>query len=81
MTDINEQDVIGIFWWNDPETGVKYRCRGTGKKYDDFYNKWVPKSSYRCIGVDWPWDFFVFDNHDDHFKLLNDYPNDVFEDE
>lgn len=53
-----------------------YRCRGTmASEYSRFYNQWVLKSSYRCTYENFPWDHFVFDNPEDHEKLLRDFPN------
>jgi hypothetical protein len=74
-----ETDVLRIWYWVDNGI-IKYRTRGIGKKYDDFYQNWIPKSSYHCIGDDYPWDFFVFKNTADHERLLKDYPEDVYED-
>jgi len=74
-----EPNVMGIYYWM--EDGVRqYRCRGIGAKYNNFYRNWIPNSSYKCIGSDFPWDFFIFKNPEDHDKLLQDYPEDVFED-
>lgn len=72
-------DILGIHWWRE-EDGIHYRCRGIGDKYMRLYNEWFPKSSYRCTSVDFPWDFFVFDNPKDHDRLIADFPGDVIED-
>lgn len=73
-------DVLGIYWWN--ENGTKhYRCRGSGLKYMRFYKEWVPEHSYRCTSSDFPWDFFVLDDPDDHERLVKAFPGDVIEDE
>ena len=74
MTD----DVLGIIWWDD-ENGRHYRCRGFGPKYEHFY-LWAKHSSYRCTSTDWPWDFFVFDDPNDHDRLIREFPCDVWED-
>jgi hypothetical protein len=72
-------DVLGIIWWDDD--GVrKYRCCGTGEKYQKFYREFVPNSSYRCTSTDFPWDFFVFDNPQDHERLISAFPGDVSKD-
>jgi hypothetical protein len=76
---LTDPDVIGFYWWW--EDGVRhYRCRGIGPKYTDFYHNWIPTSSYRCTGDDWPWDFFVFDDPADHERLIAKFPDDVVED-
>ena len=77
---MNDEYMI-IYWWHGDDGSKKYRCSGTGKKYTDFYRNWIPQSSYRCTSSDWPWDFFVFDNPDDHAKLIQAYPEDVWQDE
>lgn len=67
-------NVLGIVWYDDKENNVRrYRCRGVGEKYTKFYREWVPKSSYKCTGSDfpWPWPKFngskrlIVGNHDD----------------
>lgn len=76
---MTDPDVIGFYWWW--EDGVRhYRCRGIGPKYTDFYRNWIPTSSYRCTGDDWPWDFFVFADPADHERLIAKFPDDVMED-
>jgi hypothetical protein len=76
---MSNPDVIGIYWW--VEDGIKhYRCRGIGPKYEKFYKEWIPSSSYKCTGDDWPWDFFMFTDPKDHDRLIADFPGDVFED-
>lgn len=77
---MTEPDVIGFAWyWKD---GIRhYACRGIGTRYTDFYRNWIPTSSYRCTGVDWPWDFFVFDDPVDHDRLVAKFPDDIWEDD
>lgn len=70
--------VLGVIWW-DTEDGRHYRCQGSGSKYRRFY-QWVKQTSYRCTGEDFPWDFFVFDDLDDHDLLVKEFPGDVWED-
>lgn len=78
---MSEPNVLGIMWWDNEEDGLRhYRCQGVGPIYKHFYKEWVPKSSYRCTSIDWPWDFFVFDNPKDHDRLIQDFPNCVSED-
>lgn len=75
----NNHDILGICWREID--GVRtYRCRGLGPKYEYFYSTWVPKSSYKCISVDWPWDTFILTDPNDHEKLIELFPNDVEED-
>lgn len=69
----DEPDVMGIIWVFKPDGTRGYRCRGIGPTYDRFYQEWVPQSSYRCTGDDWPWDYFVFDDERDHAILLMDF--------
>ena len=66
-------DVIGFVWYINEEGIREYACRGIGLRYSKFYDEWVPKSSYRFIRMDWPWDMFVFDNPEDHTRLVNDF--------
>lgn len=73
-----EHDILGISYWEDDYGDIYYSCRGTGKKYTDFYRNWVPNSSYENTGLDWPWDYFVFTDPADHERLLRDYPEDVY---
>ena len=73
-------DVIGFVWYINEDGIREYACRGIGLRYSKFYDEWVPKSSYRFIRMDWPWDMFVFDNPEDHTRLVNDFPDDVYED-
>jgi len=75
-----DNDIIGIIWWTDDDGSIHYRCRGTGETYRKFYEEWVPTSSYRCTSVDFPWDFFVFDNPIDHDRLIQDFPGIVVKD-
>lgn len=76
MTDGN---ILGIIWW-DADDGRHYRCRGFGIKYRYFYDRWIKTTSYRCTSEDWPWDFFVFDDPNDHERLIQEFPGDVSED-
>jgi hypothetical protein len=69
---------FGIGWHFQEDGTKKYYCRGTGDKYKYFYDVWVKFSSYRCVGVDWPWDMFVFDNPKDHERLIRDHPDSVY---
>jgi hypothetical protein len=78
---MTKTESFGIVWWDDLNKGRQYSCRGIGKQYADFYKNWVPKSSYRSVGEDWPWDFFVFDDPKDHDRLIADYPDDVWRDD
>lgn len=73
-------DKMFIYWWKDDNDTIKYRCRGWGPKYLNFYENWILSSSYRCYHDDFPWDYFVFEDPKDHQRLIEDYPNDVFED-
>jgi hypothetical protein len=76
---VNESDVLGILWY-DGEDGIRhYRSRGFGPKYKRFYT-WIKSSSYRCTGDDMPWDYFVFDDPNDHERLVADFPGDVWHD-
>jgi hypothetical protein len=76
---MSDADVMGIYWW--VEDGIKhYRCRGIGPKYTKFYREWIPSSSYKPTGEDWPWDYFIFTNPEDHNRLVADFPGDVIED-
>lgn len=52
-----------------------YGCRGTGPRYQAFY-KWVRTKSYKCVQVDMPWDFFVFDTFADENEFLDNYSED-----
>lgn len=72
-------DVLGVYWWRDDDGVIHYRARGIGSKYIRFYS-WLEKTSYRCTGEDWPWDFFVFDNPADHDKMVAEFGKDVYED-
>jgi hypothetical protein len=76
----NSPNILFIRWWKNEDGSIHYRCRGIGSKYVDFYRSWIPNSSYRCTSEDFPWDYFVFDNPEDHDRLLRDYQNDVGED-
>lgn len=72
-----DNECFGIYWYHDKDDNQKhYRCRGIGKTYDQFYRSWVPASSYRCTGIDFPWDFFVFDDPADHDRLIADFGSD-----
>jgi len=75
-----EPNVLGICYWEDNGI-IHYGCRGIGKKYDDFYRNWIPKSSHKCTSEDFPWDYFVFTDPADHERLLRDYPEDVYKDD
>lgn len=80
MSDHTPPDALGIYWWCKSDGTIGYRCRGIGAKYTKFYREWIPTTSYRSTGDDWPWDFFVFDDPRDHARLIKDFSNDVFED-
>jgi len=73
-------DVLGIYFHKNENGSFEYRARGTGKKYKKFYKEWIPNSSYVCVGEDFPWDYFRFNDPNDHDRLLKDYPEDVFDD-
>lgn len=69
---MNADGVLGINWnryGNDMPHGVTYECRGIGPIYERFY-EWTKTTSYRCTGIDWPWDFFVFDDPKDHDRMM-----------
>lgn len=76
---MNFDDVLGVYWWRNEDDIIQYRARGIGPKYTRLY-EWLPKTSYRCTSTDWPWDFFVFDNPEDHQRLINEFGFDVMED-
>lgn len=66
-----DDGVVGInFRRNKIINSIHYEARGNGPKYRRLY-EWLNKSSYRCTGDDWPWDFFVFDDPKDHERLLS----------
>ena len=69
---------MGVVWYRDGDT-IRYAARGIGLKYKRLY-EWLNKSSYRCTGVDWPWDLFVFDDPKDHDRLIAEFGDDVYED-
>jgi hypothetical protein len=70
-------DVLAINYYIESDGAKKYECRGFGYKYEKFFNVWVPSSSYRFVHMDFPWVIFVFDNPEDHERLIRDYPDDV----
>ena len=76
---MNFGDVLGVYWWREEDGSIHYRARGIGPKYSRFY-EWLHKTSYRCTSTDWPWDFFVFDDPEDHQRLINEFGFDVMED-
>lgn len=78
--DKSYDDVMGVVWYINEDGIREYACRGIGAKYSKFYKEWIPNSSYRFVRMDWPWDMFVFDNPTDHDRLVNDFPEDVYED-
>lgn len=77
---MDEANFLGIFWWRNEDGGISYRCRGSGRTYRQFYNEWVPTSSYVCTGDDWPWDYFRFENPEDHERLIKDFEQYIIED-
>lgn len=72
-----EPDVLGITWWTKADGTRQYQSRGIGEKYDELY-RWLPKTSYKCTGEDFPWDYFVFDNPTDHDVLCEKFGADVW---
>ena len=77
----NPDGVVGINWHRYGENtphGIQYECRGIGPVYKRVY-EWLNKSSYRCTGQDWPWDFFVFDDPKDHDRLIEKFGEHVSE--
>jgi hypothetical protein len=52
-----------------------YGCRGMGPRYQEFY-KWVRTNSYKCVGDDMPWDYFVFAAFADENEFLDNYSED-----
>ena len=80
MSNVDNPDgVIGINWRRNTKIGsIHYEARGVGPKYKRLY-EWLNKSSYRCTGTDWPWDFFVFDDPKDHDRLIAEFGDDVRE--
>lgn len=75
---MEDRDVMGVVWYRT-DSGIEYAARGIGSKYERLYD-WLYKSSYRCVGVDFPWDRFVFDDPQDHDRLIAEFGNDVYED-
>jgi hypothetical protein len=56
------------------EDGIrKYGCRGTGKVYHDFYDNFLIEKSYKFIGSDFPWSYFIFTDIKDEQKFLKTY--------
>lgn len=76
---MSDSGVLGVVWWISDDGIRKYGCRGSGEKYKQFYI-WLKDTSYRCTSTDWPWDYFVFEDVNDHEKLTQEFPNDVWED-
>lgn len=70
-----------VYYYTGNDGLIHYRCRGVGSKYNYFYEEWIKQSSYRCTGDDMPWDYFVFDDPNDHERLVYDFPGDVVSDE
>lgn len=50
-----------------------YKCKGTGTLYKDFY-EWIRTlKSYKCIYVDFPWDFFQIIDNAEKSEFVNKY--------
>jgi hypothetical protein len=68
----NDNGVIGFCSFI--ENGIRqYGCRGTGKVYKDFYDNFIADKSYKFIGGDFPWSYFIFTDIKDEQKFLNKY--------
>jgi hypothetical protein len=72
-------DVLGIYYNKRDDGTLQYRCRGFGRKYELLY-RWLPTTSYRCTGEDFPWDYFVFDDPQDHVTMCQMFAGDVMDD-
>ena len=75
----DDTDVLGIIWWIKLRDGKEirtYRSRGRGQKYNRLY-KWLPTTSYKCIGEDFPWDYWIFTDEADHDKMCALFGTDV----
>lgn len=81
MTDNNERDIIGFCSCLCEKRGrTIYGCRGIGKTYDEFYNRFLVGKSYVCAYDDFPWDYFFFENEKDEKEFLSIYGNLVYAD-
>lgn len=54
-----------------------YGCRGIGNKYNFFYHTFITRLSYKCLYVDFPWDYFIFEDINDEQKFLEKYSKDI----
>jgi hypothetical protein len=52
-----------------------YGCRGTGPRYQAFYD-WTRTHTYKCVHDDWPWDYFIILSHHDEADFLDKYTSD-----
>lgn len=67
-------DILCFCTYTSGDTTV-YGCRGMGPTYLNFYNEWVPKTSYKCVRDDFPWDYFVFEDSTDEEEFIEKYWN------
>lgn len=73
--------VLGIIYWTDEtDNKIHYRCRGTGLKYNLFY-EWLKVTSYKCTSSDWPWDFFIFEDPIDDDAIKDVFGEYLMDDE
>jgi hypothetical protein len=69
-------DVIGFVAFITD--GVRhYGCRGIGRRYSEFYNKFIVGKSYKCTTEDWPWDYFYFTDIKDEQTFLQKYSAEI----
>lgn len=75
MSQMNSNDKIAFCSYEDEDGKTVYGCRGIGPSYADFYNKWLPHTSYKCVREDFPWDYFIFENPEDEKMFIEEYWN------
>lgn len=68
-----------FFYRDEDDDGNKYWVAGFSKEpaYREFYHKFVPKSSYRCVRQDFPRDCFVFANEEDEVEFLKQFADNI----
>ena len=74
---ISDHEVLGFCAYITENRERHYGCRGIGKEYDEFYNKFIIGKSYKCIIDDFPWDYFYFTDINDEQKFLEKYSSKI----
>lgn len=74
-----KDDVLGIIYWTNKDGSIKFRVRGIGPTYNEFFN-YIEDKPVKFTNDDWPWSFFVLTNPNFLPILQEKYRNNIWQD-